>query len=152
MSKVLEELERSLAEKDRRIEELEEKVETMSYHDEWSWRQIRSLSKEENLDLPMPRLELRYRILSNYTHFVDYGLVYQHLLGDVQFVPIGCTKISGKVTHLATPFRDGGHMFNDMYELKLRGFVVDGTTARELSFADSEVPLRVLDKVQKEMK
>ena len=149
MSKVMEQLENALEEKDQRIAALIEKLERIEYHDEWSWLQIRKITAEENLGLPVPRLELRYRVISEYTHFVDYGLVYRHLLGDIEFVPIGCTKINGKVRQLDTPFRDGAHMFNDMLELNLRGFVINGSEYRELTFEDSEVPSSVLAKVKK---
>jgi len=150
MSRSLEELDRILAEKDSKISALEDKLAKQTYQDEWSWRQIKTISEEDNLGLPLPRLELRYRIPSDYTHYVNYGLVYRHLLGEIQFIPIGCTKISGKVAHLSTPYRDGGHMFSDMYELKLRGFVVDGTVSRELTFSDKDVPLKVLDRINKD--
>lgn len=149
MSKVMEQLEKALEEKDQRIAALIEKLERIEYHDEWSWRQIRKLTDEENLGLPVPRLELRYRVISEYTHFVDYGLVYRHLLDTIEFVPIGCTKINGKVRQLDTPFRDGAHMFFEMFELNLRGFVVNGSEYRELTFEDSEVPSSVLAKIKK---
>lgn len=146
MSKVMEQLDKALEEKDRRIAELEEKIERLEYHDEWSWRQIKKLTDEENLGLPTPRLEMRYRVISSYLHFVDYGLVYRHLLGDIEFVPIGCTKINGKVRQLDTPYRDGAHMFNEMFELNLPGFVVNGSDYRELTFDDDEVPSSVRQK------
>lgn len=152
MSKIMEQLEKALEEKDRLIADLIEKVKRLEYHDEWSWRQVKDLTDEENLGLPVPRLELRYRVISDYLHFVDYGLVYRHLLGTIEFVPIGCTKIGGKVmrtaaAQLSTPFRDGAHTYNDMFELNLRGFVVNGSEYRELTFEDSEVPSSVLAKV-----
>lgn len=150
MSRALEELDRLLVEKDSKISELEEKLEHISYNDEWSWRKIRPISEEENLDLPLPRLELRYRSPSAYTRIVDYGLVNRHLTGEIQFIPLGSTKMSGTISHLDIPYRDGGHIFNDMYELKLRGFVVDGTSTRELTFTDNAVPWTVLDRVQKD--
>lgn len=150
MSKVMEQLDKALEEKDRRIAELEEKIERLEYHDEWSWRQIKKLTEEENLGLPLPRLELRYRVVSNYCHFVDYGIVYRHLLDDIEFVPIGSTKINGKVRQqLDTPYRDGAHMFNDMFEMNLPGFVVNGSDYRELTFDDVEVPSSVKVKVKK---
>ena len=50
---------------------------------------------------------------------------------------------------ISTPYRDGAHMFNDMLELNLRGFVVNGSEYRELTFEDNEVPSSVLAKVKK---
>jgi len=119
-------LEDLIAKQDKVIEDLCKKITLLEYQDEWGWRQIRQLTEKENANLPVPRLELRYRDKSQYQHFIDYGLVYRHLLGDIEFIPISCTKIGGKVIiPLSTPFRDGAHMYNDMYELRLPGFVID---------------------------
>lgn len=147
MSKtVLEELATVIEKKNERIQELEEKLEKMEYKDAWAWRHLREMTEEENLNLPLPRLELRYRSHSKYTHIVDYGLVQRHLCGEIMFIPISSTKIDGKVVKLSTPYRDGAHMYHDMDAFDMRGFVVDGTDVRELSFQDPDVPISVLER------
>lgn len=140
MSTVIEHLEGMLEEKDKTIAKLENKIEEFEYRDEWQWRQIRTLSEEENLDLPIPRLEIRHRTKSRYRTVIDYGLVYTHLVGEINFIPISSTKVSGHVSRseIYMPFRDGAHIYNDMFELNLRGFIIEGSRYKELSLADSE--------------
>lgn len=153
--RTIDRLENLIAEKDREIEKLFDKIENLEYRDEWRWRQIRQLTEKENADLPVPRLELRYRDKSEYQHFIDYGLVYRHLMGDIEFIPISCTKIGGKGLLLSMPFRDGAHMYNDMYELRLPGFVVDEKDGvqivKQLSLGDErELPSALVTRMKKE--
>lgn len=146
--RTLAEIDAILDRKDERIEELEAKLRMLEYEDEWRWRQIKQLSDEENMQLPLPRLEIRHRRPSQYTHFMDYGLVFRHLLGHIEFIPIGCTKTSGVSSSLYLPHRDGAHIYNDMFELGLRGFLVDGSLCRELLLTDPDLPYAVEEKVK----
>jgi hypothetical protein len=151
--------------RDAQIEELEEEKEELrnafsileerrDNGDEWSWRHIRRLEASEkewdledklltpkNYDLPVPRLEIRWRDSDDgYNQLVDYGLVMRHLLGHILFVPISSTRIGGggvpdawsdeqKELHLLrTPFRDGCHMAHDAAALGLPCYVVSETT------------------------
>jgi len=142
----IERLEKLIEDQENQITELEDQLENMTYHEQWKWRAIRELDEKENLGLPVPRLELRNRKVSKYSRIVDYGLVHRHLLGHIEFIPIGSTKIDGgreTYTNLLQklPIRDGAHIYHDMWELKLRGFIVDFPECQELSFDDEDVPL-----------
>lgn len=150
MGTALDELDQILDEKNEKIRTLEDKIERMEYRDEWHWRQFRTLSDDENLGLPIPRLEIRHRKVSPYTTFVDYGIVYRHLLGEIMFVPLSCTKTSGYTEPLQTPFRDGAHILNDMFELNLRGFVVEGKEFKELSLLQLDnLPANLVERIVK---
>jgi hypothetical protein len=150
MSTVIERLEEILDARDNTIAELKNKIEDFEYRDEWQWRQIRTLSEEENLDLPVPRLEIRHRAKSNYNTVIDYGLVYTHLLGNITFMPISSTKVSGiRSGELFIPHRDGAHMYNDMFELNLRGFIVEGSKSIELYLSDIALPQVLRDRMEK---
>jgi hypothetical protein len=155
MGRALDELDQLLDEKDAKIRELEDKIAKMEFKDEWHWRQLRVLSDEENLGLPIPRLEIRHRKTSKYTTFMDYGIVYRHLLGEITFVPLSCTKTSGHTDTdrelLRVPFRDGAHILSDMYELKLRGFVVEDDKFRELSLLDlDKLPTALANRITRD--
>ena len=130
----IERLENEIYDKDCKIEKLEEKLENIDYEDTWKWRHIRELSKEENKDLPVPRLEIRYRNLDKFNHVADYGLVYEHLMGEILFVPFGSTKCgnSKSLDEQALPFRDGSHIKHDAYFLKLPAFLVSGDKVEEV--------------------
>lgn len=103
--------------KNERIKELQEEIErleyvrseekrTREYEERWRWRHIRTLKEsgkyaadkdviDANWDLPVPRLEIRYRRLDRYNRIADYGLVTQHLGGHISFCPLGSTKVCG---------------------------------------------------------
>ena len=161
MGRTLEEIDAILSRKDEKIKELEAQIRHLTYVDEWAWRQLRQLSDAENMGLPTPRLEIRHRRVSDYTHFIDYGLVIRHFLGHIEFVPLSSTKVSGggkDIDVMYLPYRDGAHIYNEMFELNLRGFVVDGEhiniglprpESRELLLTDPDVPYRVAEKLKK---
>ena len=125
-----------------RIEELESQIEASKYEDEWNWRHFRKLSKEENLGLPIPRLEIRNRKLDSYNCVSDYGLVYRHFDNEVLFAPLGSTRIGGsntfEQTPLRLPFREGANIYHDMSKLKLRGFVTCGKELKEMKSIQKE--------------
>ena len=141
-----------ISEKERRIDELEAQIENSKYEDEWRWRQIRKLTLKENLGLPLPRLEMRYRKHGDYNVIADYGLVHKHLFGDIIFIPFSSTRIGGvsacKEDFLELPFRDGAHIQNEMWDLKLPGYVVNGTHYKEISNKDRrDIPSALLKKM-----
>lgn len=132
----IEEQEEKIQELERELEEIEDKFNALKDGEDWAWRDIREISEEENLGLPLPRMELRYRRYDDFHVVGDYGLVIRHLLGQINFIPFGSTKIGGRIAllpdHLDTPFRDGGHLQNDAWELKLPAYVVNGKHFRKL--------------------
>jgi len=111
-----------LAESD--IRELEEKMDSQKSLDEWEWRHIRQLSEEENLALPLPRMEIRYRV-DEYNSYADYGLVIRHLLKTIEFIPFSSTRLNLECAkELKLPYRDGVHLLHDLENLKLPGYIV----------------------------
>lgn len=149
----IEELEDERDELETKIDELESKNEVLENGDPWQWRQMRKLTKEENLGLPLPRLELRYRKLDEFEVAIDYALVYEHLVGDIIFAPLGSTKTSGasriKDDCLETPFRSGADILHDMWHMKLPGFVVNGINSRQLSLEDkNDLPSGLIKKMR----
>lgn len=95
---------------EQKIEELQEKIEKLSRNQDW--RATFILTKEENLDLPIPRLEIRHIQSGPNEVQAKYGMVYKHLLGDIIHVPLGQTKC-GSIRYLENldlPFRDGVHL------------------------------------------
>jgi len=132
-------LEELLDIKDNKIEELESELNKYKIEEEndidrenWKWTIHKNLSEKENMDLPIPRLELKYNNLTDdcYNSEWEYYLVYKHLLGDIICVPLGYTKVSGgnkapiydgKINLL---FRDGAHIKNEAKQLNIPAYVI----------------------------
>jgi hypothetical protein len=137
-TKALNRLTEKLEEAESKISKLEQEKENREYAERWRWRHIRTLSDEDNLDLPVPRLEIRYSRADDYNSEALYSLVYRHLLGQIELIPIGLTRVgdSGKYARdLDEPFRDGAHIKNEMKQLGLRGFVVGNGKYKEINNA-----------------
>jgi hypothetical protein len=72
-------------------------------------------------------------------------------------MPISSTRVSGLVSknivsigEIYTPHRDGAHIYNDMFELNLRGFLVEGSKFIELSLTDTDhLPQGLLSRMEK---
>ena len=121
---ILERLNNSLSEAEEKIRKLEDQISQKDYSDSWGWRHIFQISEEDNLDLPVPRLELRYRV-DKYNAYADYGLVQKHLLGHIDFIPISSTRVSlNYASVLELPMRDGAHIRHDCVNLRLPAYVV----------------------------
>lgn len=144
------------------INRLALQLEKLRDGDSWQWRHIRMLKNstngweetkvaDTNFGLPTPRLELRHRDKSDFDHIVDYGLVTEHLLGHIMFIPIGSTRIGGgygvpdylsddqkDLRNLALPFRDGVHIKHDMKRLNLPGFVVNVSKRMYLQIGEDD--------------
>ena len=124
----IERLEELLDEKDAKINELCEQIETFENDREWKWAKHHTI---ENDLLPVPRLELRWSNIEDYEKTCTYSIVYKHLLGFSVQIPLGQTKVSGRMKDFDNvedwkPFRDGAHFGNEMKQLNLPGFVVIG--------------------------
>jgi hypothetical protein len=117
------------------------------------WRIPRKLKPADNLGLPVPRLEIRYQPLNGEV-FALYSLVYRHLMGDILAVSLGGTVCGGaRVTdpeYLELPFRDGAHIINDMWELRLPGFVVNGKKFKPIVFEPDAFPGGLVKKMAAE--
>lgn len=118
----------------------------------------RKLKGHEKLDLPVPRLEIRKHLLPDsdkqgYDIRADYSLVYEHLDGSHIAVPFGQTRIGTDLKHYRMfdlPFRDGAHMLNEMYFLRLRGFVVYGDKYEEVFCTPETMPNGLTSKIERE--
>jgi len=135
MTMTLEErLHDSLNEAEYKINKLEQKLEDQSYSDDWHWRQIRQLSEEENLDLPIPRMEIRYRV-DDYNAYADYGLVIRHMMKHIDFIPLSSTRVSKEYAdRLDLPHRDGAHLIFDKENLKLPAYITYEGKFRVITF------------------
>lgn len=139
------------------IEELKHKIHMLEiekdereYDERWRWRHIRKLKGgtyddvvDTNFDLPTPRLEIRLQTTNFGRTQADYGLVLEHLVGHIDFIPIGSTRMDGGFRpalekardederqawfkqHLQLPFRDGAHIAHDAHRLNLPAYVVN---------------------------
>lgn len=105
---------------------------------------------ENEHNLPVPRLQIRNRKTGIDTMESVYSLIKPNVSGQLESVEMGKTKISvpgGRIDdrdELSLPFRDGAHIFYDMFYLKLKGFVVSEHSYKELSLTDeTQVPLKL---------
>lgn len=92
-------------------------------------------------DLPIPRLEIEWverNAYDGYQWECRYVLVRRHLLGDVECVPLGSTKVGRSQPpeigneHMDLPFRDGVHIQWDARHLGFPAFVRYGDQVRPI--------------------
>ena len=98
------------------------------------WTKSTELTEKENLNLPVPRLEIRYfnyEFEDNYNLVAVYSLIYKHFLGEITSLPFGYTRAGypsktpiNEDGTLQLPFRDGAHIKNEMEQLKLPAYVI----------------------------
>lgn len=158
---ILERLEEQLQERDARIEELEERLKVEEDREAYRWTRHRAVPRDENPELPVPRLQLRYVERGDndwYSYTVVYELVYQHYLEgvgggeDLIALPLGSTTVDGnglgvkgaglpvsEKGEISLPRRDGVHIISDSVQLNFPMFTVCGKIAkpippRDLSF------------------
>lgn len=119
-----------------RVEELEqenEKLQSEIYNlkdeSEYAWSWARHFKIDEDKKVPVPRLEIRYHDLGGwYNYTATYGIVYRHLTGYIEFVPLGQTKIGGHGEKPfyngkpRLPFRDGAHIQSEMKQFGLPAY------------------------------
>ena len=114
--------------------ELESKLEDLSFQTDWYWRHIRQLDEEENLDLPLPRLEIRYT-LDDYNAYAGYGLVTRHYTGHIDYTPLSSTRVSKSYAEdLTLPHRDGAHIIHDKEKLNIPAYIVFENKFKEILF------------------
>lgn len=114
--------------------QLEKKIADQKHFSDWHWRQIRQISEEENLSLPLPRLEIRYR-KDDYNSYADYGLVTRHFAKHIDFTPFSSTRVSKDYADkLELPLRDGAHIIHDGKNLNLPAYVVFEGKSKEIPF------------------
>lgn len=142
-------LEELLDKKDDEIRDLERRLKELENAYEFAdWRLMvhTSLTEQENMGLPIPRLELRYGN-GTYGENCIYSLVYKHACGGIVRVPLSVTTwsgfherpkmgINGKIY---TPIRDGYHITQDYIQLNLPAFVIDGEEINQI-ISGKQVP------------
>jgi hypothetical protein len=106
-------------------------AETARRDAEEHWREHRQMSIDENLGLPVPRLEIRCTPLAadwSERQWL-YGMVYLHCEGGLVLIPLGRTRQcggEGKPTTWAEsqPWRESAHIRNDARQLGLLALMV----------------------------
>lgn len=105
------------------------------------------LTQEENMNLPIPRLEIRHRdprgkeLGQGYNIVAEYRMIYEHLEGNVLAVDLGKTLIGGSVRDpLDTPFRMGAQIIHDMLHLHLPGYVINGKACKAIPIDREDFP------------
>ena len=135
---LLERLNEQIGELEYAKMKLEEKIDDQKHLADWHWRQIRQLTEEENLGLPIPRLEIRYR-KDAYNSYADYGLVTRHLMKHIDFTPMSSTRVSKDYADkLELPYRDGAHIVHDKENLNLPAYIVFEGKSKEIPFKHPE--------------
>jgi len=152
VEKALEVLGEQLERVETKAERLEAELEDYKDIRRWMWaRPLRQDEGEPDVDLPVPRLEMRQRQISEfefesmqYLVLDDFALPETSLL----FVPLGRTTTSSSNAWKRDPelpYRDGAHIFHHMAQLKLPGFLTrfdeDGEMifCQELEFTSTEL-------------
>lgn len=116
----------------------------------------RILSESEKMNLPVPRLEIRkYRYpepIGVYDVRADYSLIYEGLMGEHILIPLGQTKIqtSRWTDPMELPFRNGADLLNEMWILKLRGFVIFEDQAKEIFITPENCPNALAKKMKED--
>jgi hypothetical protein len=125
-----------------RVDELEQELEDLKEASErdqlWTTHLI---DKSANTGgLPVPRLELVWKKMrepkDGYTWYCRYDLVKNHLVGEINRIPLGGTRSSGYHDGVngtvGTPFRDGAHILFDARELRLPAYAICGKNVTKL--------------------
>jgi len=97
------------------------------------WIKGTIITEEENLNLPVPRLEIRYFNINEDGNNLTaiYSLIYKHFLGDLVNVIMGQTNCRYPKPNpiaengiIKTPFKDGVHIENDKKQLNLPAYAI----------------------------
>lgn len=158
MTTAIERLEALLDEKDEELEKLRQQVtELERARDSEPWAWMRQSKSDEAEGLPVPRLEIRWSKLDDWSWVAEYALVYRFFLGEVIRVPFSRTKQSGgwddrelaesesprsivRNGVVETPFRDGAHIRHDMRALNLPGYAICRDVVTKLEPMDRPAP------------
>lgn len=139
MSKTTDVLEEKIYQLERDLQTTSNELSLLKDFQQYGWTRHRKISEEENLDLPIPRLELRYTNVDSYNCVCKYAMIYRHLLDDIVCIPLGKTDVGGNGGEpcifdgkLSLPFRDGAHIKNEMRQLNLPGYVIYNNRIEEI--------------------
>jgi len=143
-----ERLNETINQMEERIAELEEERDHLRHFVPWTDHVI--LKEDIPLGLPVPRLEIVWDHEEGSMEWTArYRLVYGHLLDDIVLVPLGQTKVSGRMREpvdadgtIDLPFRDGAHLHHDCEHLNLRAFVRYGSHVCEIEAGVTPISMR----------
>lgn len=130
--KTVDRLEELLALKDEELDALREKLAAYEEPREWRWTQHTEYEPEDDIPgLPVPRLQLTCKNLYDEDNWSVqqwyYGLVYQHFVGHMVYVPLGESRRTGG--SMRPPGMDdlprmGTDMKHDAAKLNLPAFCI----------------------------
>lgn len=131
MREQLDDISTKLTEATEQLDEFIEGIEDNYYHDVDTLSKAQVFTEEENLGLPLPRLEIRTSLLDNGIIAV-YFLVTRHFLKYISATPISWTSVSGhyQVNEPHESHRDSHHIRHDMKELNLPGYFVNSESGK----------------------
>lgn len=133
--KVVEVLTEKIGQLEQENETLQEKVSLIENMANYGWMLHVPMSKKENGDLPLPRLEMRFERNGDYGFAMIYGIVRNHYVNNIEFIPLSKTTTSAHADETfkrlkdairakdcepinnALPFRDGVHIKYDSMSL-----------------------------------
>jgi hypothetical protein len=98
----------------------------------------KELSEKDNLNLPVPRLEMRLEEIDQVETIAYLNLVYKDMFNKIKAKPLSVVKVSYQtpstlgVDFFSEPSSMSGEIRNYMLELGLRGFTVAKGQFREL--------------------
>lgn len=133
--KVVEVLTEKIEQLEKENSDLQDRVHVVENITNYYWLLHRDVSIEENKDLPLPRLEMRFEREGGRGFAMVYGIVRHHYVNDIQFIPLSKTTTSShveetfkrvkdaivaknyEVINNALPFRDGVHIKYDSMSL-----------------------------------
>lgn len=115
----------------------------------------KTITENENNNLPIPRLEIRYEKKKSELH-ASLNLVSRDLGNNIQLQPLSTTILSPVdeigdeyVLFTREPFRAAGDLRNYMHELKFPGFLVYKNASKEVKLEDTdELPLNLVVKMK----
>jgi len=134
--KVVEILTEKIDQLEKENEKLQNRVNVIDNMVNLGWLLHKEMSVEENKDLPLPRLEMRFE-RGDYGYAWIYGIVRKHYAAGIEFIPLSKTTTSNNVVRVfeglkkamkigdyetinrELPFRDGVHIKYDSMSLNL---------------------------------
>lgn len=133
--KVVEVLTEKINQLEQENETLSDKVQLFEGFANYGWLLHKEMSVEENGQLPLPRLEMRFEREGEYGFAMVYGIVRKHYVNNIEFIPLSKTTTSCyanetfqrvksaiqakdyETINNALPFRDGVHIKYDSMSL-----------------------------------
>lgn len=132
LTRILVRVETELKEKEKQIQELQQKLEKYEYDVSWT----RHISEDDNYGLPVPRLEINW-IKTSYNWIARYDLIKRDYMGEYIKIPLGRTESCRQRSpicdgNIDLPIRDGIHIKYDAIWLDLPAYVRCGDEIKSI--------------------